>query len=220
MNQRFKAVLFDFDYTLADSSRGVTECINCALQEMTLPVATYEAACRTIGHSLQAALVKLCGQEYENQADEFIRLFKKRADVVMADMTALFGCVPGTMEQLKMNGIRCGIVSTKYRYRIEDILKREGISNLFDFIIGGDDVSQFKPHPEGLQKAIERLGIAPEEILYIGDSTVDAEAAKRAGLPFAAALSGVTEREEFEGYEVCGFLKDVSELAGLCKNIL
>ena len=108
--------------------------------------------------------------------------------------------------------MRLGIVSTKYRYRIEDVLGREGLLELFEVIVGGEDVSEFKPDPESLNLALGKMGISPEAVLYVGDSVVDAEAAMRAGVPFAAVLSGSTPREAFSKFETRMILDSVLDL--------
>ncbi len=208
----YRAVLFDFDYTLADSSRGAAECINYALRGMGLAAVSHERACRTIGLSLPDTLARLAGEAQRARAAEFTRLFLARADQVMADLTMLLPAVPEALAPLHRGGLRLGIVSSKRRYRIEGLLAREGLTDLFGAIVGGEDVSQPKPDPEGLLLAAARLGAPVEDCLYIGDSVTDAEAARRVGIPFAAVLSGVTQRDEFTGYPVRAFLPS---LAGL-----
>jgi phosphoglycolate phosphatase len=208
----FQTVVFDFDYTLADSSRGAIECINFALDELGLPPVSAGAARRTIGLSLRDTLVELAGPQRIALAGEFARLFVERADEAMADLTVLFESVPGVIERLRAQGLPLGIVSTKFRYRIEAILEREGLRDAFDVIVGGEDVAEHKPDPTGLLTAIERLGGMPRSALYVGDSVTDAETAKRADVPFVAVLSGVTPREAFLNYPTCGILGSLAEL--------
>jgi phosphoglycolate phosphatase len=213
--QTIRAALFDFDYTLADSSRGAVECINFAFAEMGLARHSPEMICRTIGLSLDDTFIALAGDQHAFRCDEFSRLFVQRADQVMADLTVVYESVLPSIVTLRENGLRLGIVSTKFRYRIEQILERENLLQCFDVVIGGEDVEHHKPHPEGLLKAIERLRCSPESVVYVGDSTADAEVAKRAGVPLVLVLSGVTPREDFAGYEVIGLLESLSELPSL-----
>jgi phosphoglycolate phosphatase len=210
-----QAVIFDFDYTLADSSHGVIECINFALREMGLDHVSYEAACRTIGLSLAETFLTL-GKHHEHQrCDEFHQLFIQRAELVMANLTELYDTVPATIEALHERGLRLGIVSTKYRRRIHEVLEREAMLHGFHVIIGGEDVKQHKPHPQGLFEAIERLECSPQSIVYVGDSQVDAELAKRAGVPLVVVLSGVTPRAHFDDYEPLAVLDNISQLPQL-----
>lgn len=212
MLKEFRAIIFDFDYTLADSSQGVVKCVNSALRDLGLPPATPEAICGTIGMSLTETFLKLSGQEHTGRSQEFARHFKRHADEIMADLTVLYPAVASVARLLRQQGMKLGIVSTKYRYRIESILQRENVRDLFDMIVGGEDVASHKPDPEGLKRAMADLGCSPAQTLYVGDSVVDAETAKRAKISFVAVLSGVTGRKAFEGYPILAVIENLSQL--------
>lgn len=210
-----QAIIFDFDYTLADSSRGVIACFNFAFDRLGLPIADDATIRQTIGLTLPDALVMLGGKEYTRYTDAFTQLFMERADEIMADNTQLFEVVPETVETLRDLGIQLGIFSLKYRYRIETVLKREALLDAFEVIIGAEDVSEYKPNPKGLLVAMERLGCVRENCLYVGDSLTDAKTAQRADTDFIAVLSGVTPRATFEDHDVYAILGDVSGLLDL-----
>jgi phosphoglycolate phosphatase len=212
MPRRFDAILFDFDYTLADSSSAVVECANTALRAMGLPGAAEHDICRTIGLALPETLVRLAGEQHRHRAEEFRRHWRQRSDQIMVAWTQCFPCVPNTLDELKQCGFALGIVSTKYRERIAAVLGREGLDHYFDTIVGGEDVESFKPDPGGLLAAIERLAVPLERALYVGDSVTDAETARRAGVPFLAVLSGKTEQEEFAAYPKEAVLPSVADL--------
>ena len=207
-----QAVIFDFDYTLADSSEGAVECISFALREMGLDQVPAEAACRTIGLSLSETFLALGEHHAPQRCDEFHRLFVQRAEQVMAKLTVLYDSVPATIESLLERDLRLGIVSTKYRRRINEVLEREALLHGFHVVIGGEDVEHHKPHPQGLFEAIEKLECSPESVVYVGDSIVDAELAKRAGVPLIVVLSGTTAREHFDSYAPLAVLDDISRL--------
>ena len=210
-----KAIVFDFDLTLADSTKGVIECVNFALDGMDLPRADDERIRHTIGLSLKATFENLAGQTRSGDADLFISRYVERADQVMADLTVMYDCVPDTAARLIETGFELGIVSTKFRYRIVDILEREGLSDRFGVIVGGEDVTEHKPHPEGLLTAVSRLRMQTGNVYYVGDSMVDALAAERAGVPFIAVLTGTTGEYEFNELPNIAVIDDVSALPGL-----
>jgi len=212
MRHHFQAVVFDFDYTLADSSRGAIDCINFALAEMGLAQVSAEAACRTIGLSLHETFLTLGEHHEPRRCDEFHQLFVRRAEEVMSKLTVLYDTVPPMVEALREGGLKLAIVSTKYRRRISEVLRREALLHGFEVVIGGEDVEQHKPHPQGLFEAIEKLECSPESVVYVGDSVVDAELAKRAGVPLIVVLSGVTPRTQFDTYEPLAVLENVSHL--------
>jgi len=217
-----EAVIFDFDYTLADSSRGAIACIGYALAQMDLPPVSDDDACRTIGLSLPETLRVLTGETDPQQGATFEALFIAHAAEVMTARTVLLPATRETVARLRHAGYRLAIVSTKYRRRIREVLAREGLTEAFDVIVGGEDVSRTKPHPEGLLHALHTLGdgrpLPRECVLYVGDSLTDARAAARAGLPFVAVLTGTTPRAAFAPYMPWSVLDDLSELPGLLSN--
>ena len=207
-----RAVIFDFDYTLADSSEGVIDCANFALGRLGLPAAPADAIRRTIGMSLTRTYAELAGGAKPDRADDFTRLFIERADAVMHDATRLYDFTPRLFAALRGHGVPIGIVSSKYRRRIDAVLRREGLGGYADVIVGGEDVQTLKPDPTGLLRAAAALGCAPAQCLYVGDTAVDAETARRAEIPFAAALSGVTPRAAFAEYALALCLDSAAQL--------
>ena len=214
----YRAVLFDFDYTLADSSAGIHDCLNYALAQMGLPSASLDATAATIGLSLPEALRRLAGPATPEQCAEFSRHFIVRADHIMIDSIVLYDTARTVVPELKQLGLALGVVSTKYRRRIDVVLARENLRAYFDVIIGGEDVSHPKPHPEGALKAAQALGAAANEVLYVGDSVVDAETARRAQIPFVAVLTGVTAREAFEKFEPIAVIESLNAIPKLVNH--
>lgn len=208
------AVLFDFDFTLADSSVGIITCINYGLRRLGLPEASDERIMKTIGLYIPEALVALVGEEYRPKGQEFFGYFTEKADEVMADGTDIYPAAGRVIPMLAQLGYHVGIVSTKFRYRIEAMMEDAGLLDYLDVIIGGEDVTRHKPAPDGLLKAAERLGLGVEDCVYVGDSHVDAGAAQSAGMPFVAVTSGTTPREMFERYPSLAVLPGVGSLVG------
>ena len=215
---RFDHLLFDFDYTLADSSAGVIDCVRYALNRLDLPPALPAKIRSTIGLSLPETLRQLAGNGHDKLADDFSRHFIERADRVMVDGTVVFPEVADTLDALSRDGASLGIVSTKYRHRIQAILGRDNLLDLFDLIVGGEDVPVHKPDPGGLLAAVERFDVSPTTVLYIGDSATDAETARRAGTPFAAVLTGVTPPDVFHPYRPQGIFADLPALQDWLTN--
>lgn len=192
--------LFDFDYTLADSSRGIVTCFRIVLERYQYTDVTDKAIKRTIGKTLEESFSILTGITDPDQLAAWRKEYSREADTHMNVNTFLFPETISTLTELKKRGARIGIISTKYRHRILDYLKDYLPDDFFDIVIGGEDVKQPKPHPEGLLLAIERLNVRPEETLYIGDSTVDAETAQVAGVDFVGVTNGMTTTEELAIY--------------------
>lgn len=208
------AVLFDFDYTLADSSPGILLCMHHALTRLGHEPPDDDTLRAQIGQPLWGTLERLYGHASASDDAEFVRLFVERADEVMAGHTTLLAGVPATLAALHRAGLQLGVVSTKFRYRIEQILVREGLRGRFGCVIGGEDVTRHKPDPEALERALDALRVERGQVVYVGDSLVDAEASERASIPFVAVLSGVTPPEAFAAHPAEAVIPSVRELTG------
>ena len=119
---KYRAVLFDFDYTLGDSTKGIVLSANAALQRMGLEAQSEEAIRRTVGLSLRDTYRALTGDENPQAADSFAAFFREKADQVMAESAVLYPSVPPLLKALRSQGLRTGVVTTKFRYRILQIL--------------------------------------------------------------------------------------------------
>jgi phosphoglycolate phosphatase len=208
----YEACLFDFDYTLGDSTNGIVLCVNAAMGEMGMPACGVEAIRKTIGLTLPETFVQLTDKQDDFLCARFAALFKEKADVCMTANTGLFPDTVCVLRWLKGIGVRTGIVTTKFHYRIDEILDKYRIPHLIDIVVGSEDVKHAKPDPEGLLAAISELGIPRERALYIGDSLVDARTACNTGVDFAAVTTGVTSREAFTGYPYRSIVSSLSDL--------
>ena len=209
-----EAVLFDFDFTLADSSAGIITCINYALSEMGLGESSTEDIIKTVGLHLPETLVVLKGEQYRSRGEEFLEFFTYKADDVMVEGTFFLSGTEIALRTLSELGYRLAIVSTKYRFRIETVLERDGLHDIVEVIIGGEDVTNHKPDPEGLLIAAVRLGLPVENCLYVGDNEVDASAAQAAGMPFLPVRTGTTPAETFDAYPNLAVLDSVADIIG------
>lgn len=161
------------------------------------------------------AFSTLCGDANPLASELFVKQFISRADEVMTELTTMLPHASETARELRAKGIRTAIVSTKFRYRILEILARRGLSDAFDVVLGGEDVREHKPHPEGLRLALERLRIEAGHAWYVGDHPVDAQAAAGAGVTFVAMLTGVATREDFLDLTVHHYLESMQALPTL-----
>lgn len=208
----YNVYLFDFDYTLADSSRGIVTCYRNVLERHHHTGITDEAIKRTIGKTLQESFSIMTGITDADTLEMYRKEYVKEADTHMTANTFLFPETIEVLTRLKTNGAKLGIISTKYRYRIMELLGKKLPENFLDIIVGGEDVQHPKPAPEGVLFAIGHLGCRKEDVLYVGDSTVDAETAQAAQVDFAGVLHGATTYDELAAYPHVAIMKTLDEL--------
>jgi phosphoglycolate phosphatase len=97
----------------------------------------------------------------------------------------------GALRRLRRHGVRIGLVTASTRSVVEPNLARLNLDGVFETAFYADTVEQSKPHPEGLLRALDELGVAPADTVYVGDTLVDMEMALAAGTRFAA-VGGTT----------------------------
>lgn len=210
--KNYKAYLFDFDYTLADSSKGIVMCYRNVLNRHNHTGITDEDIKRTIGKTLENSFSIMTGITDKEILAEYRKEYVKEADIYMTANTVLFDETLDVLQKLKSKGAMIGIISTKYRYRIMELLKSKLPDGFLDIIVGGEDVKEPKPSPEGLNFAIKTLNVKKEEVMYVGDSTVDAETAEAAEVDFTGVLHGMTTKEELMKYPHINIAKDLNIL--------
>ena len=217
---KYKAVLFDFDYTLGDSTVPIVNSYTAALAEMGWPAPDREAVRATIGYTLQDGYTMLTGDDSEEHRQAFFPRFKAHAGPVMVRDSVLCPGAEKVLNWLGEQGIQTGIVSTKGSDQIAGIFDKYGLREGLSLIIGGQDVTRNKPDPEGLNLALERLGLDKKEVLFCGDTVIDAETAVRAGVDFCAVLNGTTPAEAFAVYPNVHIAPDLAELLNwFCKEV-
>ena len=208
----FKAVCFDFDYTLGDGTDSIVAGFQYGLTQLGWPAPDREAIRATIGYLLEDSYAMLTGDSDPARQAQ-CTLFTQAALERQRRETILFPGAAELLRALKAQGIKTAIVSTKRGDTIEVILERLGVADTIALVIGSADVKRHKPDPEGLLAAMDRLGVAPEETLFCGDTVLDAGAAQNAGTHFAAVLNGITPAEHFAPYHPDHISPDLWDLA-------
>lgn len=214
----FRAIIFDFDYTLGDSTNGIVLSVNYAFEKLGFAAKDTESIRKTIGLSLTDTYSVLTKKNNREEAELFAKYFREKADLVMAENTELYDCTKEILRNLKTEGYKTGIVTTKFHYRIEQILERSNALGLVDIIIGAEDVKKEKPDPEGLRLAIEKFQLRKEDILYVGDSFIDAKTAEHAQVSFAGVLTGTTASNGFKGYRNVLIGRDIKDVYSFITN--
>ena len=187
-----KAVVYDLDGTLIDSTDAIVHCFFHTFDVLGLPHPQREAVVKSIGYTLEQQFSLL------TDADpcECTRIYRERYGQICCDMTVL---LPGAEESLRLfakAGLRIGFASSKRRQFAEMILRHLSVLDYFAVRIGPDDVIHPKPHPEAVAKSAEMLGVSPRELFFIGDTHFDVLAARAAGVRCLCVTTGYATREE------------------------
>jgi 2-phosphoglycolate phosphatase len=187
-----RGIIFDFDGTLIDSYEAIAESLNHVRTSFSLPAIPAEEIRPTVGHGLEKLIAKAVGPE---RVDEGIRLFRQSYASLCERKTSILPQVKETLDTLDRRGYQMAIATNKPSYFARDILKALEIDHLFVEVLGPNDVERPKPDPEMIEIIIMRIGLSPEEIVYVGDMPLDVEVGRRAGVAVYAVPTGSASRD-------------------------
>lgn len=209
---KYKGLFFDFDYTLGDATEAIVAGFVYGLYTMGYPLPSREEIRGTVGLVLRDAFTALTGESSTEKRDEFSDLYRLCSSPMQPKAAKLFPGAEELLRDMKARGIKLAVVSSKPSTVLRPVLEEKGIADCFQVVLGADLVKNPKPDPEGILFAAEKLGLKQEEILYCGDTTIDAQAGMRAGVDFCPVLNGTTPAKEFESYPQVFLAEDLEKL--------
>jgi len=186
-------ILFDLDGTLIDSTEAILESFHRTFDVLGGEHPTDTAIKALIGHTLDDMYLQV--GIVPEAVEDYVRTYKEHYRRISTLKTVL---LPQAREAIEAASAvaRLGIVTTKTGLYSRELMEHFGVMDAFEVLIGREDVTHAKPHPEPVLTALERMGANPERSWLIGDTRLDAEAARRAGIGCIGVLSGYDNEEQ------------------------
>jgi len=212
-NPPFKAYLFDLDGTLIDSVELILQSYRHTVKTHLGKVPPDERWLAGMG----TPLLKQLGEFSDDPEviEAMLLTYRAYNNQHHDDMVTVFPGAVAAVRTLSSWGVKLGVVTSKARSGAQRGLRVCGLDDLFPVLVGVDDVERPKPDPSPVLHAIEQLGVAPSETLFIGDSAHDMAAGRAAGVSTAAALWGPIERHVLELYEPDYWLENPGDVVSL-----
>ena len=183
---RWPVVLFDFDGTLADTIPLIVASYRHALTSVLGESAHDDEVRSWIGRPLQPVLE----ERYPGRGAELTDVYRTWNLANHDELIRAVDGVPQLLDDLHAAGARTGVVSSKKVDTVRLGLRAVGLEGRIDVLAGQVQTNLHKPHPAPLLYAAAQLGAAPHECAYVGDATVDIEAARAAGMGGLAVTWG------------------------------
>lgn len=212
MIKKTELIIFDLDGTLIDSSDDIAWAANRTLLYMGKSEREIEVIKENIGWGVKVLIERLMPGEDEGRIrtarGKFLEYYWEHLNV----KTFLYPGVLDTLKYLKGIDKILAIVTNKQIKYTERIIEELAIKNLFDMVLGGDSLTNRKPHPEPVEKIIAALAVQKEMAVFVGDSPVDCEAGKGAGIFTIGVEYGFRDKEDLinAGFDL--LIKEFSEL--------
>lgn len=193
---KIRAVLYDFDGTLADSTELIMRSWRHMMQTHHGAVPPDEEWLSGFGMTLETQVARFARSAEETEA--MLRCYRDFQGLHHDAMLRPFPGAPETVAELARRGLRLAIVTSKHREAALRGMDLCGVVEHFPVIVAPEDVTHPKPHPEPVLQALERLEVEPGEAVFVGDSPHDMAAGRAAGVRTAAALWGPFPRAALE----------------------
>jgi phosphoglycolate phosphatase len=207
------ALVFDLDGTLIDSRRDITTAINRMRADLELPPLALEQVITMVGEGARLLIERALGPGFPpDEIDRALESYLGYYWDVCLETTRTYPGVDGMLAELA-GRYPLALLSNKGEALSRKILDGLGLTAHFREVLGGDSLPTRKPDPTGLRVLADRLGVAVERLLLVGDTWVDAETARNAGCPFALVEWGFPRPPKLEDVRADLRVERAEELA-------
>ncbi len=221
MHEAVKLIMFDLDGTLVETGVEIGNAVNATLRERGFATVTQQQIDGWIGRGaqelmIQALSVVTARSETQLRADitlpQTIAQFQTNYQNHCGTSSRLYPHVAAVLLALRERGVKLAVVTNKDKRFADLVLRACKIDDLFDVIVGGDSLAAKKPDPVGLQYCLNLFGVMPGEALFVGDSSIDAAAARAAGVPVWLLTYGYNMHQDVRDSAPDRVIEDLSAL--------
>ncbi|HEY7743860.1 MAG TPA: phosphoglycolate phosphatase [Burkholderiales bacterium] len=225
--QRFplpvKAVMIDLDGTLADTIPDLAEAANRMLRELGRPALGTDVLRTFVGKGIPKLVERALAGALEGRVDEgllarALPIYERCYAEENGKHTVIFPGVREGLRTLRDMRMPLACVTNKAERFTRALLEQLGLAPNFEQVIAGDTLPQKKPDPQPLLHACRGFGIAPRDMLMIGDSANDVEAARSAGCPVFCVDYGYNEGRDVRELDVDAIVASLIEAARLIQR--
>ena len=210
-----RAVAFDLDGTLTDSTTGICTTVASVLVEAGHPAPRDADVRAMIGLPLADILQRHAPGAADGAVDLLVTRYKHVYAETVIPTTVLFPRAWSLLRACHAAELKLALVTAKSTDVATAVLARCRVRSLFSSIVGGDRAPRPKPYPDLVELALAELGVAPAEVLVVGDGAHDVEMGKRAGTRTCGVTWGVHTAEELAAAGANHVVRSIGELHAL-----
>lgn len=213
---KYDVVIFDMDGTILNTLEDLAAGLNHALERNGLPRRTREEVRRFVGNGIRKLVERgVPAGTAVSVVDKVQASFTEYYRVHCADTTRPYDGIPELIRTLRQKGCRIAVVSNKPDYGVQELCKKY-FNGLFDFAVGEREGIRKKPAPDSVNEVLKKVACPPEKAVYVGDSEVDVETARSAGVACVCVDWGYRDRAFLAA---CGAKRVVSDAKELLSEL-
>jgi phosphoglycolate phosphatase len=218
-----KAVAIDLDGTMLDTVEDLALAVNHMLVELELPTLAISLVRTFVGKGLANLVSRSVTASLGREPDaaflaHALPIYEASYDQVNGQTTTIYPGVNEGLERLAAAGFPMACVTNKSQRFTGPLLERIGFARYFSLVLSGDSLPKCKPDPLPLTHAASHFGVAPQEMLMIGDSVNDAQAARAAGCPIFCVTYGYNEGQDVRSLDVDAIVATLTDAANLIRR--
>ncbi|MFC3031182.1 HAD-IA family hydrolase [Pseudoalteromonas fenneropenaei] len=213
---RYQLVIFDWDGTVMDSVDKIVNCLQMAAVSCGVAIPSAEVAKSIIGLSLDIAVATLFPNEQEKWS-ALAEAYKHQHKEVDTTPTPLFADVRNTLTALKAAGIKLAVATGKNRAGLDRMLEKSATRAFFCTTRTADE-AESKPHPQMLLDILAETGIAAADAVMVGDTKIDMQLARNAGIDAIGVTFGVDTADTLAAYQPVAIVDSYQQLAAVLQH--
>ena len=215
---KYTTYIFDLDGTLLDTLGDLAASANYALRQFGFPEHSTDDVRRFVGNGVRRLMERAVPPGLgPAQFEEVLATFRQHYMHHALYTTRPYPGIPETLRELSRRGCPMAVVSNKLQTGVSELAQR-WFGDLIHVAIGERDGVRRKPSPDMVQLAIREMGVRSEDCIYVGDSDVDLETARQAGLPCVSVLWGFRDRDFLLAHGATTFVEHPREILELIHN--
>ena len=207
-----KNIIFDFDGTLADTSKLIVATMQKSIQDYGLPYRNEEQIKSTIGIRLEE-IPSILWPSIKGLGEPFAAVYRKNFETLKDKIpVTLFPGIKETLSRLKKEGFEMSVATSRSHRSVEELTEHLGIRDCFVYLLGGDDVKEGKPAPESINRILSVTGGNSNDTMMVGDMNVDIIMGKNAGVKTCGVTYGNGKAKELEEAGADFIISDFKQL--------
>ncbi len=192
---KYRLAIFDLDGTILDTLDDLADSTNAVLESNSLPVRTRDEIRRFVGNGIHLLIERAVPEgSSEELIEKVFADFKTYYKAHCSEKTAPYAGIPELITKLRSSGCRVAVVSNKADFAVQELCMQY-FPGIIDFAVGEREGVRRKPAPDSSFESMSMLGMKPSDSIYIGDSDVDIETARNAGIPCLSVTWGFRDRD-------------------------